>query len=147
MNWLQAIPIIISFAVASIAYQQWRVAKQKLRLDLYNRRFGVYENTLVFYQRLSGGQESVLADDFKGIRFAFIKSFRESQFLFDDDSGVYQLLDRLHSDSFKITALHQESNQKLRDLLHEDFQRALKSIDIIQELEMKMKPYLNFHKI
>lgn len=35
-------------AVVVIAWQQWRVAKNKLRLDLFDRRYKVYDATRTF---------------------------------------------------------------------------------------------------
>lgn len=36
---------IIAVLVAYVAWQQWRVARNKLRLDLFDRRYRVYEAT------------------------------------------------------------------------------------------------------
>jgi hypothetical protein len=35
--------LFLSVAVAVIAWQQWRVADNKLRLDLFDRRYKVYD--------------------------------------------------------------------------------------------------------
>jgi len=40
--------LIVGLAVAIIAWQQWRVAKDKLRLDLFDRRYKVFEATRTF---------------------------------------------------------------------------------------------------
>jgi len=38
--------------LAYIAYQQMAINKRKLNLDLYNKRFAIYADTLRFYQEL-----------------------------------------------------------------------------------------------
>jgi hypothetical protein len=40
--------LFLSVAVVVIAWQQWRVAKNKLRLDLFDRRYKVYDATRKF---------------------------------------------------------------------------------------------------
>lgn len=51
VDWiLGVLPIITSCAVAYIAWAQYKTNKNKLRLDLYNRRFAVYDKTLAYYQ-------------------------------------------------------------------------------------------------
>ena len=58
-----------------IAYQQMRINKEKLKLDLYNKRFEIYSITLKFYQELmSEGLE-------KGTHRKFIEAKESSKFL------------------------------------------------------------------
>lgn len=40
--------VLISAYVAWVAYQQYRTNREKLRLDLYDRRFGVYTAAIDF---------------------------------------------------------------------------------------------------
>ena len=49
-----ALPIIMAIFLAYIAYQQMVTNRNKLRLDLYNKRFEVYSVALEFYQELIG---------------------------------------------------------------------------------------------
>jgi hypothetical protein len=42
------LPLFLSVAVVVIAALQWRVARNKLRLDLFDRRYKVYEATRKF---------------------------------------------------------------------------------------------------
>jgi hypothetical protein len=42
--WLQALAVpVLGLVAAWIAYQQWRTADRKVQLDLFDRRFAVYE--------------------------------------------------------------------------------------------------------
>ena len=40
--------LFLSVAVTFIAWQQWRVADDKLRLDLFDRRYKIYDATMRF---------------------------------------------------------------------------------------------------
>src|SRR5882724_10519497 len=97
---------IMSTCIASMAL--WVAARQsktnmaKLRLDLYDKRFAIYENTLAFHQALGGTPNSLQTETFTALHRAFVKSYRESQFLFDDDSGVFELLGKVNLDAFKV---------------------------------------------
>ena len=44
----------LSVAVGIVAVLQWRVADNKLRLDLFDRRYKIYEATLKFVKAIVG---------------------------------------------------------------------------------------------
>jgi hypothetical protein len=46
--------LFLSIAVVAIAWQQWRVADNKLRLDLFDRRYKVYDATRKFLDTTIG---------------------------------------------------------------------------------------------
>jgi hypothetical protein len=59
IDYLAAVtPILIACFVAWVAFQQFRIGRDKLRLDLCQRRFSVYEKTLFFYHSLTGTIEA-----------------------------------------------------------------------------------------
>ena len=43
-----AATLIVGLSVAFIAWQQWQLARNKLRLDLFDRRYKVFEATRRF---------------------------------------------------------------------------------------------------
>ncbi len=45
-------PVIISCLVAFVAWQQWQVAQNKLRLDLFDRRYKVFEAARKFVSQI-----------------------------------------------------------------------------------------------
>jgi|SRR5882724_11442601 len=47
-TFLPIATFVLSIAVALVAFQQWRVARNKLRLDLFERRYTVYDATRRF---------------------------------------------------------------------------------------------------
>ena len=70
------LPAIIAIFLAYIAYQQMSTNRNKLKLDLYNKRFEVYTDTLKFYQELMEEEVS------KSTHINFITSKEASLFLF-----------------------------------------------------------------
>ena len=91
LDYLIAIaPIIISLAVAWFAWVQASTNKSKLRLDLYNRRFAVYEKTINYY--LAYMSSELQQPKLKENADEFVKAVRESRFLFGKDSSVHKTL-------------------------------------------------------
>ncbi|WP_410500056.1 hypothetical protein [Chitinibacter sp. S2-10] len=141
-------PVIIAALVAYIAWQQWQTAQSKFRLDLYNRRFVVYENTLKLFQALYDGEPCYQSGRYQEIHRAFIQSKLESRFLFKNDSGIFELLDELDEQSFKVTAIYQTPvNSNERELManRHDSEWNVKMRVKIDLLEKKLEPYLSFH--
>ena len=90
---VQALTILIAAFVAWIGYLQWRPAQQKAVLDLFDRRFKVYETVkncvdrVTINSALFGGE----------LEKEFLKAVNEAYFLFDDD--VHNYLETLRTDS------------------------------------------------
>lgn len=147
-------PIVISVAVFWVAFNQYRLAAQKLRLDLYNRRFDIYVAALNFYQALIGSDITDACDAFDVKHLAFIKAFREAQFLFRSGSGVYEVLDDYHKHAMRIIFRKESVNDKAYMSSPEavikgstELQESLEIINNgITKLEKALGPYLNFHK-
>jgi hypothetical protein len=76
--------ILIAGFVAYIAWQQWRVAKHKLRLDLFDRRYKVFEATRKFLVDIA--RESTFSN--KQL-FMFHAGTSDAKFLFDDAVADY----------------------------------------------------------
>jgi hypothetical protein len=140
---IELIPSAIMAAfLAYIAYQQMNINARKLNLDLYHKRFSVYTDTLRFYQELRGKEVN------QEIHRAFIISKEASKFLFSKDPSIYELLDLMHSQSFKITGYkHQEKEVKGTPQYVESSKDSLETLfwfdKQITELRTKMEPYLN----
>jgi hypothetical protein len=112
-NWIDVLKWLVPLAtsivtaaiaviVAIIAYQQWRVNREKLRLDLYNRRFDIYLRCLNLHEQLigHGSPDENLLDP-------FFRAFRESRFMFPD-SGVQDLLGKLLIEGVRVRDLNKE---------------------------------------
>lgn len=128
LDFITAIlPILISAVVAYMAHSQLQTNRLKLKLDLYNRRFNVYQSALNYYLDLYSKTTNKNRSENAGRKF--VSSYRESKFLFDEKSGVYDQL------------------TVIKDLIanpNRDFQELE---DAMNELEEVMLPALNFRKI
>ena len=159
-GWVPIVTLVIAAAVALATIGQWFVNRSKLRLDLYNRRFEIYSKTLDFFQMVLYYDPSKATDDDR-IKYTvkeldFIKSHRESQFLFSTKfKCVYQLLEEFRQKANRIVAYRelrgpmrgQESPEDLKKR-HDEYTRDLEWVkNFILQLEKKMAPYLNFQKI
>lgn len=140
----------ISAGVGVIAKSQWRTSQEKLRLDLYGKRFEIYNRVFDAYDALLSWEDTSAQKD---VVTQFYRAFRESRFLFPDSSGVYALLDEFAKHSAYIVNF-----RRLRDGLQglpKDFGEAalVRSehlswiLGSMEKLEPRMAPFLNFHKL
>jgi hypothetical protein len=147
---LSGFSALIAVLALLISQRQSRISAEKLRLDLYNRRFDIYSRFLDFYHALEGWKASEAQ---QSMRKGFIKAYRESLFLFDRSSGVYDLLAEMKTHSDNIVFLHEHGKdqypgQFLKMEAEAGAARAwLLSNRSLEELEKRMAEYLNFHKI
>lgn len=150
-DWIVVVaPIFISGAVAVIGYFQYKVNSHKFRLDLYNRRFTVYEKTLAYFQSyysLDSTKEFI-----DSCTNDFIRSYRESVFLFGDDSTVYKTLTELKDTlSFLIQYDRKFESQQYENDEYNEWHRIKESKPdlhmIMGNLEKALLPWLDFKKI
>ena len=115
------LPIILGVFLAYIAWQQMKTNKNKLKLDLFYKRIEVYTDTIMFIQnlRVEGVPEE--------IRKKFLNSKGASSFLFSKSPEIYELINKIHSESFKVTGLNEIRNTAgiPDDLLSQSAQDAL----------------------
>ncbi len=74
---------IIAAAVCFVTYQQFRIAKQKLALDLFDKRMAVYNSLILAARRV---YKAETRDD---AIFEFGQSQRDARFLFGDEIASY----------------------------------------------------------
>ena len=78
------VTLFLSLAVVVIAWQQWRVADNKLRLDLFDRRYKVYDATRKFLAVII--REATFTDS---QLFEFYGGTSDAEFLFGADIVDY----------------------------------------------------------
>lgn len=84
--YLSIAAALVSLATLTVGYTQMKIASAKIRLDLYNKRFNIYLSALAYHQAVWD------KGDFKASETEFIKSYRESKFLFDYEDGIHETL-------------------------------------------------------
>ena len=99
--WLAASNILLSVVIGAvavyIAWQQWKTARQKLRLDLFDRRYAFYESLKQMIDEAQSNKRDLLATLGK-----YLTRRTTAQFLLHDDaidkyvSRLFEQLDELY---------------------------------------------------
>ncbi len=138
------LPVVIAVFLAYIAYQQMRINKNKLKLDLYNQRFEVYASALQFYQ------EVISAECTKKEHRDFINKKESAYFLFSNNKYIYSILNEMHTKSFIIngfrnTAEQLNSSPEVFLKAQKESEEALQWFEkVLDKLRDEMNTYLNF---
>jgi hypothetical protein len=149
---------VIAGCALVLTFRSGQDNRDKLRLDLFNRRFSIYQRTLVFYQALIVWKDT---DEQKALIPAFIEASREALFIFPRKSGVYEHLQRIWDHSWKITqhqevmsgfapaALYgdEETKRVLRKVVDERSESAKWILSSMTELESLMKKSMSFERL
>ena len=133
-------PVVISLLVAWIAFRQWRLNEEKLRSDMYAKRFSVYENTLRFYYALMWDTDKTPVEELISVQVKFLTSWRESAFLFSKDVGVFDTLDAFRKATNPLMN-HKKGHASAVDFDPEAMEVHLKA------LEAKLWPYIDMSKV
>ncbi|EHK5438639.1 hypothetical protein I8Y03_001887 [Aeromonas hydrophila] len=149
--------LLVSICTAFVSFSQMRIASAKTRLDLYNKRFSIYLAAIDYYHSLWQEYSEDAVKDINGKAIAFVKAYRESQFLFDTSSGIYETLGEIQecgsTMSFYIKRRVEcdvKKNEDRSDLivLLNAYNNSYHLFDLkLKVLEIKMKKYLDFSNI
>lgn len=99
---------VIAVLGAYIAFQQWRTANNKFRLDMFDRRFAVYKATITVVSIVA--HRSVVT---RQEAEAFEIAVRGAKFIFDDDVGAY--LDKVQESASRLASLQAYIERHLAD--------------------------------
>jgi hypothetical protein len=137
---------------ATIAQQQADLAREKLRHDLYNRRFEIFTSILDFHEAMISWKETPTPEQ-QAARQRFFRAYQESGFLFTKESRIPDLLKMLNDEGMKVTGYKEnpdlyrgdlatmiEQLEKTNDILLRVFDQGL------EQLRAAMHPYLDFSK-
>jgi len=145
MQWAQAVAlIIISFVGSWIAYKQVRIAAAKLNLDLYDRRFKVFEAARHFIGKF------LIEGAFTPEEITrFSSGVADAVFLFDSEVKTY--LDSLREKAFVYRKKDRQSKtaseDKLGDLVDDLAKIEDEITDELPRLIEVFKPYLKLGNI
>lgn len=150
---VSSVTVLVSIATGIIAWSQMRIASARNKLDLYNKRFNVYVTTLEYYQSAFGQGHQ----DMRLPALAFIKSYRESLFLFDNNDGIHETLGRIQQSAAAISINKQvnaDSKSPMRhdaqsmQMLHERSAEGYVQLnEDLQTLERQLVKYLQFTEV
>lgn len=87
-HWTQVLAALLVPTIAVfglfIAYRQWRTAQKKLKLDLFEKRFAVYDAARSFIASVMTSGKAKEEEMFK-----FLSGTREAKWLLSDDIATY----------------------------------------------------------
>ncbi|MFB2562951.1 hypothetical protein [Rhizobium sp. IMFF44] len=152
--WLLQKAIDARFAKALVDYQHSRnstLQNERLRLDLYDRRFKLYSGIFDFYYAMISWEGTL---EQKEARQRFFMAYQESAFLFTKESGIEELLKMLNSEAAKVIGFKENSELYKSDpaFLNEQFletNRIQLTVfeDGLAKFKEAIRPYLDFSKI
>lgn len=148
----------IAFIVAVISWQQWKVNREKFRLDLYDRRFEIYVAVINYYRELldliGRGIDSVNRESLKQIQNDFIRSHQGSRFLYSSEPSIQLILKEFRERTNEILYYrdpkHKEEFSRMNETEKQKYaERDTDNInwiyDAILRFERQIAPYLRFH--
>ena len=150
VSFTQAVgPTIVAIVAAGIAsliqYNQWKTAKAKLAIDLFERRFVVYEATRKLVSALL--QKTKMHDD---EHREFINKTWHAKFLFDREFCKY--IENFRFIAINLNLYHETYEQRMNDpdrgkIIKEHYDRLNYVMNESQKLEERFLPYLDLSKI
>ena len=154
LYWLMQKSIDARFAKGLEDYRHTHsvaLHNEKVRLDLYDRRFEIFSSIFPFYNAMiswTGTPEQ------KEAQRAFFQAWHKSGFLFSAESGIQDLLKSLNEAGVKVIGFKENSNSLKSDLpsSHEQFTSVMNMQtrvfeDGLTKLKAAIYPYLDFTKI
>lgn len=129
---------------ATTAAQSMSVANNKLRLELFEKRFAIYEVAITVIHKVVRHSEKITHDDVE----ALLEATERADWLFDKLTAGF-LADRLFQDTFDLVSLLHEieaqPNSERRKELTTEIQEMKKVFAQHRvQLHELMRPYLGF---
>jgi hypothetical protein len=137
---------------AEIAQQQADLAREKLRHDLYNRRFEIFTSIFDYYNAMISWKETPTPEQ-QAARQRFFRAYQESVFLFTKESGIPDLLKMLNDKGNEVIG-HKENPRTFTGDPARIIEQQKKVTEIqlgvfdqgLAQLRAAMHPYLDFSK-
>ena len=79
-----AVAVVVGAFIVFVAWRQWRTGKQKLRLDMFDRRYSMYEATKMLIDKIAINGQVSSAD-----LAEFRRNVRGAEFLFDGEARKF----------------------------------------------------------
>ena len=134
-----------------IAREQARIAHEKLRLDLYDRRFEIFTSIFPFYDAMISWKGTPEQQE---ARRKFFWAYQESGFLFSVESGIAALLKKLNDAGAQVIGYKENSENYRSDpaFMIDQFKQVtdiqLRVFeDGLAKLKAAMQQYLDFSEV
>jgi hypothetical protein len=139
---LSTVTVIIGISVAVLAYQQYRLAKDRFRLDLFEKRFSVYKGIQAFLTKIMI-KGRVELDDL----FEFRAAMQDAVFLFEND--VPEFISSFDKKALDVNAIGEQLKdlpigEERSRLVKQQSERLMWLLDQLPRLKDVFGPYLKF---
>jgi hypothetical protein len=137
-----SVTLLIGIVAGFIAYQQWKLARQKLKLDLFEKRYKVYDATRKFLSVILRDANFTDKD-----LFEYYASTSDSVFLFEEDLVLYlRLLSKraLNMRLYQVKFLPLPVGEERNSLVQKNHDELVWLMDQFNELAPRFSPYLGF---
>jgi len=101
LDFWKLVTILVAAFAAYVAYQQFRLGREKFKLDLFEKRFSVFAGTRRLLSRILADGDIKLENFFE-----FRAAVAEATFLFGTDITVY--LDEIDKKALRLNSLREE---------------------------------------
>jgi hypothetical protein len=138
------VAVVLGVVAAYIAWRQWANANYRLRLDMFDRRYAMYEATKFLYGTIAING-SVTSNDFADFR----EKIRGAEFFFDGEVRHFfeRLLDLSWRAHLARSRQKRANDDATLDKLFEDEDKCLQLIDAEgPNLEKFFSKYLDLSK-
>jgi hypothetical protein len=139
------VAVLVGAFAAYIGWRQWRTANYRLRLDMFDRRYVMYEATKSFFGTIAING-SVTSSDFVDFR----EKIRGAEFLFDGEAGQFfkRLLDLSWRAYMARSRQKRTNDDATLNKLFDEEDECLKLVDAEgPNLEKLFSKYLDLSKI
>jgi hypothetical protein len=153
-----AAPVATMIAALAVVYvtahfnkEQTRLAREKLRHDLFERRWKIFSSIFDFYYAIISWKGTTEQLE---VRDRFFRAYQESRFLFSRESGIEDVLKELNDKGAKVIGFKEHSEDFKSDL--EMYLKYFNEVQTIQthdfdvaltKVKNAMAEYLNFHDL
>ncbi len=135
--------VVFAFFAAYIAYQQYRLGREKFKLDLFEKRFAVFAGTRRFLTHIL--RDGDLQD--YNYLWEYRAAIGEAEFLFETDiteylEDIYKHALKLKADRDTLSSLPVGTERT--QLNHEISENLRWLTDQLPELKKRFSPYMKF---
>ena len=109
-----------------------RIAKDKLRVDLFDRRLAVFSSIFDFYDAMLSWQGT---PEQTAAKVRFFRAYQEAGFLFEKESGIEEILKNLNGKGMRVIGLKEN-----KEALREDRALMLQLFNEIQDIQVNIFP-------
>jgi hypothetical protein len=149
-TWTGVVTTVVAICVAEISFLQWRTNREKLRFDLYEKRFQIYLRVLAFSQQILVWDNR---EDQVALEEPFFAAYRESKFMFPPESRVFDLLTEFYERAREV--MHSsEIRENLREMPQERRKLDARRLEDphwfeakFLDIENQMLRYLKFYSV